>query len=230
MRSYRDIFPGRHTFLAVIHVDHERQTLDNIAIAQDNGAGGVFLINHSIRVEALLHIYEVAHRQFPSFWMGLNMLGSSPLEALGCIPSTAAGLWVDNAGVDDSGVSSDAQNFSSARRASQHWRGLLFGGIAFKHQPKVIDPAQAARAAIPHVDIITTSGSRTGSAPDPKKIEAMRSAIGTHPLAIASGITPSNVGDYMDHADCFLVATGISRSFTELDPKLVRKLARALAW
>jgi predicted TIM-barrel enzyme len=44
------------------------------------------------------------------------------------------------------------------------------------------------------------------------------------PLAIASGITPENVGDYLDVADCFLVATGISRSFTELEPSRVRRL------
>nr|NIN71503.1 hypothetical protein [Gemmatimonadota bacterium]NIO31186.1 hypothetical protein [Gemmatimonadota bacterium] len=49
-------------------------------------------------------------------------------------------------------------------------------------------------------------------------------AVGGFPLAIASGITPENVGDYLDVADCFLVATGISSSFTELDPVKVRSL------
>ena len=53
----------------------------------------------------------------------------------------------------------------------------------------------------------------------------MKEAVGDFPLAIASGITPENVADYLDVADCFLVATGISRSFTELDPAKVRSLS-----
>ena len=49
---------------------------------------------------------------------------------------------------------------------------------------------------------------------------------GDTPLAIASGITPENVEVYLPFADSFLVATGISRSFTELDPSKVRMLVQ----
>ena len=52
----------------------------------------------------------------------------------------------------------------------------------------------------------------------------MKQALGEFPLGIASGITPENVSEYLDIADCFLVATGISTSFTELDPVRVRAL------
>ena len=54
----------------------------------------------------------------------------------------------------------------------------------------------------------------------------MKQAIGDFPLAIASGITPENVKDYLEVADCFLVATGISNSFSELSPVRVRELVR----
>lgn len=56
------------------------------------------------------------------------------------------------------------------------------------------------------------------------KIAAIRAAIGSNPLAIASGITPANVTEYLDSTNCFLVATGISSSFTELDDKRVQDL------
>lgn len=58
----------------------------------------------------------------------------------------------------------------------------------------------------------------------PPAIQRMKQALGDTPLAIASGITPENVADYLPHADSFLVATGISRSFTELDPVRVQAL------
>jgi predicted TIM-barrel enzyme len=74
------------------------------------------------------------------------------------------------------------------------------------------------------MDVVTTSGPGTGIAAARAKIVAMKEAVGGFPLAIASGITPDNVADYLDVADCFLVATGISRSFTELDPEKTRTL------
>jgi len=52
----------------------------------------------------------------------------------------------------------------------------------------------------------------------------MKAALGDAPLAVASGITPENVSRHLPFADCFLVATGISRSFIELDPSRARKL------
>ena len=52
----------------------------------------------------------------------------------------------------------------------------------------------------------------------------MKHAIGDSPLAIASGITLENVSQYLPIADCFLVATGISESFFELDPVRTREL------
>jgi hypothetical protein len=52
----------------------------------------------------------------------------------------------------------------------------------------------------------------------------MKAALGRSPLAVASGITPDNVCEYLPHADCFLVATGISQSFHDLDPRRVARL------
>ena len=52
--------------------------------------------------------------------------------------------------------------------------------------------------------------------------------LGDHPLAIASGITPENVADYLPFADCFLVATGISTRIEELDAHRTRALIQAV--
>jgi predicted TIM-barrel enzyme len=74
------------------------------------------------------------------------------------------------------------------------------------------------------MEVVTTSGPGTGKAASPDKIRTMKQALGDFPLAIASGITPDNIDDYLPNADCFLVATGVSSSFDELDAKLVEQL------
>jgi hypothetical protein len=86
--------------------------------------------------------------------------------------------------------------------------------------------AAAARVSSRFIDVVTTSGPGTGLEAHRGKIATMKGAIGDFPLAIASGITPENANDYLDLADCFLVATGISDTFSELNPGLVRELVR----
>lgn len=232
---FRAVFPKLHTFLAVVHVQSLYQALCNIAIAVENGADGAFLINHSIGLDTLLHIYRKAKEEFPHFWLGLNMLGVEPLDTLNIsgIPMTAVGLWTDNAHIYAYGEAGSARTFLRMRKVRK-WEGIYFGGVAFKYQHKEVDVAFAARLATQYVDVITTSGDATGLAPDVEKIllmkEAACDAATDFPLAIASGMTPENVREYMPHADCFLVFTGISVPGTEnLDPQRVRGFADAIA-
>ena len=227
MSTYRTIFPKKHTFLAVIHAEGGEQALRNAIIAQQGGADGIFLINHNIACFQLIEIYHRIRKEIPNLWVGLNCL-SLGLRAINYVPEDTAGLWVDDAGIsEDKDPTYGARQFAASRKKSR-WQSLYFGGVAFKYRKEIVDVAQAARLAVPFVDVITTSGLATGQPADIGKIRAMKGAIGEHPLAIASGITPENVSQYMPHADCFLVATGISTSHTELDPQRVRALTQAL--
>jgi predicted TIM-barrel enzyme len=74
------------------------------------------------------------------------------------------------------------------------------------------------------MDVVNTSGPGTGRAAHREKIRAMKQAVGQFPLAVASGIIPENVTDYLEATDCFLVATGIAESFDEFDPDRVGEL------
>ena len=47
-------------------------------------------------------------------------------------------------------------------------------------------------------------------------------------LGIASGVTPENAYQYFPYVDAILLATGISRSFHELDNDKMAKLKQAL--
>ncbi len=227
MSTFKEVFRGKHTFFAVVHVEGGTQALHNARIAEREGADGIFLINHSISHASLLECYEVVRNQLPDLWVGLNCLdlGRSPFRV---IPNNTAGLWIDNAGIkEDRDPTMEARELATIRKSSG-WQGIYFGGVAFKYQSEVTDVAKVARLAVPFVDVVTTSGTGTGKAADVAKIQKMKEAIGDHPLAIASGITPENVHEYMPYADCFLVATGISDSPAELNTARVRKLSQAL--
>ncbi len=217
----------KHVFLPVIHVETEDQAVRNMKIARDSRADGVFLINHHIRWSQLLSVYDWVRGSFPTFWIGINCLDLDRAMALQHAPNGLQGLWTDSGGVTDLGVSPDFFYFENVRK-SHGWNGLYFGGVAHKGQLGVVDPALAAKYAIQHIDVITTSGDRTGEPPTVAKIQAMRRAINGHPLAIASGMTVDNVERFMPYCDCFLVASSIGSSFTELDPAKTAAFARKL--
>jgi len=228
MGKYQSVFNKRSTFLTVIHVEGTEQALRNAIIAKENGADGIFLINHNISYAALLHAYLKIVGELSKFWVGLNFLDLGR-RAVRVMPQDADGLWVDNAGIVEDGEDQVAEALRFDRSRKNHgWNGLYFGGVAFKYQAPVADVALVAKLAVPYVDVVTTSGDGTGEAADLGKIKKMKAAIGEHPLAVASGITPENVHAYVPYVDCFLVATGISHSHTELNPARVRALADIL--
>ena len=231
MSDFWKVFPKGNVFLVVIHVQTESQVLRNVKIAHEEGADGVFLISHgAVSAPDLLQFYRSVRRLYPSWWIGMNFLDCTALDALLIIPEDASGLWVDDAGIDEyvKDPRKSARLLWELRKQKVSWQGLYFGGVAFKYRQQVEDVAYVAELAVPYMDVITTSGDATGQPPTEEKIWAMREAIGDHPLAIASGIMPENIGRYLGVADGFLVATGISKSFTELDPARVRELAQII--
>ncbi len=219
-------FSNPKSVLAVIHCESADQALRNTEIAANCGCDGVFLINHSVSKETLLQIHHAVRTQFPNYWLGVNFLGALPIDVFRDYPLEGIdGIWTDNAAIDElKSEQHEAELIQTAIRQSG-WRGTYFGGVAFKYQRPVSDVALAARIASKYMDVVCTSGPGTGKAAASQKLAEMYQAIGSRvPLAVASGITPENVLDAISHVDVFLVATGISRSFTELDPQLVRSL------
>ena len=226
---FRSVFSRRHVVLPVVHVKSEEQTLRNVRIAHHAGADGVFLINHGISGERLLSIHKTVRAAHPDWWVGVNRLGAlSPADVFLSVDNSVSGVWVDSAMIDERSESQPHAQHVLEVQETTNWQGLYFGGVAFKYQRHVEDLAKAARNAAPYMDVVTTSGTGTGHAAHVEKIRVMKRALGEYPLAVASGITPDNVEDYLKIADCFLVATGISRSFHELDPDSVEELVHTV--
>jgi uncharacterized protein len=209
--AFRMRFSHPHAVLPVIHVSSESQALRNTELAQDCGADGVFLINHSISSRQLLEIHACAATKYPDFWLGVNCLDRSPQDVFSVISPKVDGVWSDTAAILETRQNQpEAQAVLFARKRRQC---LYFGGVAFKYQRAVVALLSAARIAAQYMDVITTSGPGTGKAAHVDKIRVMKTAVGDFPLAIASGITPENVGNFLPWSDCYLVATGISRGF-----------------
>ena len=183
------------------------------------GADGVFLINHGMADEELLLIHDAVADVHPDWWVGVNCLGLSPDEVFRAVSSKVGGVWTDNAGIEEGQEKQPFAKCVSVVRRTYASDCLYFGGVAFKYQRDVDDLEAACQIAGRYMSVVTTSGPGTGHAAGIEKIRRMRQALGKTPLAIASGITPENVGAYLPYADSFLVATGISHSFSELDPE-----------
>ena len=226
----------------VIHVQNAQQTTRNIGVAVAEGAQGVFLINHDFGVEDFLPIIREARRNFPALWMGVNFLAVTGKEAFPVLASLQGegcdidAYWADDARIDES-AGPDKQTEAEetlAIKKNSGWRGFYFGGTAFKKQREIspADYGAAASIAAQHMDVVTTSGVATGKQAEVSKVRTFRDAMGDAPLALASGVTPGNIGDYAQHVDAVLVATGINVAgdFYNIDSLKLRQLIRRSRW
>ncbi len=212
-------------FTPVIHCESREQTLRNVELLSSLAIQHCFLIGHSLSYRRLISIYEDVKHEYPHFWLGINFLDLNAESSVEAAPDGVNAIWVDDLGIDEY---AEVQELASKVHEKKHENVLLFGGIAFKYQREVRDLVKVAREAVKFCEVPTTSGDGTGVPASVNKIRMLKNAIGDKPLAIASGITPDNVYHYMDYISYYLVATGISDSFTELNPQKVKQLKENL--
>jgi hypothetical protein len=230
MGSFKEVFTNHHAVLPVIHVEDQKQVLRNAEIAYDEGADGVFLISmKGMRHRQLAEMQRIARTEFSTWFIGVNYLDLPTVSVFKHLDRGVSGVWVDDAQIDEFAERQIEAAIIDRARDTSGWKGLYFGGVAFKYQKEVDDFALAAKIASQFMDVVTTSGDKTGKPPDPEKIMLMKKAIGQAPLGIASGISPGNVADYKENADAFLVATSILIPGTEAFDKFkIRDLVSAV--
>ncbi len=234
MNRIADVFGIPSVLLPVVHPVGREEALAAVRVAHDLGVRGVFLIDQGMHERDVLQLVCEVRDRHPALWIGLNLLSRTPADALEIALDACTvidGIWSDNAGIDErrDGVQPHAEAFVTARR-SLDWNGLYFGGVAFKYQRKIAagDLGAAATAAVPYVDVLCTSGPGTGYAADVEKVRALRAGLGDHAMAIASGVTPDNVRDYLPYTQAFLVGTGIEQKLGIFDPAKIEALLRAM--
>jgi predicted TIM-barrel enzyme len=78
--------------------------------------------------------------------------------------------------------------------------------------------------------VVCTSGPGTAREADVGKVQAMRAGMGPDgALALASGVSESNVAGYLPHVDAYLVGTSIEIGFGILDPRKTARLHQLVA-
>ncbi|ARE42381.1 hypothetical protein RGUI_4355 (plasmid) [Rhodovulum sp. P5] len=222
----------------VIHVQDAGQALRNLDVIDGAGCPGAFLINHDFPMAPFLPILREIRAARPDLWLGVNFLaqpGNIAFPVLGDLAQEGFvfdAYWADDARIDERAAQQTEADEIARIREISGWDGLYLGGVAFKKQRPVApaDYTTAARTALPYMDVVCTSGIATGKEADLGKIETFRAALGTKPLALASGITPENAARYADVVDLFLVATGINfdGDFYNIDPARLDALLAAL--
>jgi predicted TIM-barrel enzyme len=238
-------------FLPVIHIQSVEQALRNAQLAFNHGADGVWLIDHQPNGPDPLKLTRqclLAVRQaYPDAFVGVNILfADTPADALAYVvrlnqDARVDGLWTDFGGIsmlrDQTFAGHEAQQFVQeqklAKLASNNALDIVhFGGVAFKGQQPIPHERLQDIAAFVHnnglLDVICTSGARTGRAADPGKVQELKSGAGNIPLALASGVASDNVADYLPFVQFFLVASSICSSFHELDTNKVAELSNAI--
>lgn len=233
MNRVEAVFGRKHVLLPVVHPVDRARALVAVDVAVRGGGDGIFLINQGLNEKEVLALINEVRGRHPDLWIGLNLLGRSPAEALRVAVETCGridGIWSDNAGVDERTEAQPVAHAFVEMRERLGWKGLYFGGVAFKYQREV-PAAQLGRAAAlagRYMDVVCTSGPGTGQAADPAKPAAMRAGAPDVAIALASGVTTANVHAYLPYVNAYLVGTGIERELGVLDPAEVEKLAAAI--
>lgn len=181
----------------VIHCLNYQQIKTNLEICKRNGIEMVFLINHHSSDVAILQLKDwfiMAKSEFPDIKIGLNFLQLNTEDSIKlCESIEADAIWTDYQG-------NIAHNIP------------LFGPVAFKYQKHVPDDMleSVCKEAIKNFEVITTSGPATGKPASIEKIKNIRSYIGDHKLAIASGVNKLNKKLFEPYVDYMLVASSIT--------------------
>lgn len=230
--GFRNAFSdGRVAVFPVIHVLNNEQAERNARIVAESACPGLFLINHDFPYPEFLPIVQHVRRALPDLWIGVNFLGVTGKQAFPVLAELEAkgtqidAYWADDARIDEKHTvdhQGEAQEILDTKLECG-WKGLYFGGTAFKKQ-RPVDPKDyntSAAIACSYMDVVTTSGVATGHSADLDKIRTFRAACDETPLALASGITPENISHYAPLVDAVLVATGINvqDDFYNIDPK-----------
>lgn len=203
----------------VIHIVSEAQAVSNMLLCRRNAISKVMLISHVQGTEYLKDIYLKLKSIFPDNWFGINFLGESSYDAAGIVASMPYSirpnaLWCDNGHLFRIGEDEVAVRINERLKDKDV---LHFGGVHFKYQKHIsgIDEEWVLKRAVELIDVITTSGAGTGKPASESKIAGLRSKIGNHPLAIASGVDYMNASMFGNYVDYMLVASSITNPVTE---------------
>ena len=229
-----EVFGESRVLLPVVHPVSRDEAMRSVATIDRAGAKGCFLIDQGMSERDVLALVLEVRAAFPELWVGVNLLGRSPADALATALDACAGridaIWSDNAPIAERATAQPAADAFVAARRERGWNGLYFGGVAFKYQREIAfaDLGRTAGLAARYMDVLCTSGPGTGKAADPDKVRAIHEGAGGAAIALASGVTAENAHVYTPYVDAILVGTGLEASLGVIDEAKLTALLAAL--
>lgn len=178
-------------------------------------------------VGAMAVAIQAVRTSFPGLRLGVNVLRNDAESALGIAVATGARFIRVNvhigAAVTDQGTI-EGRAWDTLRRRGDLVPGIgILADVRVKHaRPLVARPlAEEVRDLRLRgmADGVIVTGSATGAGTDPAEVAAVREALPDSPVLVGSGVTSSTVGNFLPHADGFIVGS----SLQEPDPVTGRK-------
>lgn len=211
--------------IPVIHFKDEDLAFSNAELCAQYNTYGIFLISMDGDNEGLCALARKIKNLYPKLKVGVNLLGNTALN--GIFDSMNYGLdmtWSDSPVVTSHEIKPEAYLIANEIKNTEH---MFFNSVAFKYQKEETNLSKAVLNSKLMNFIPTTSGEATGKAAELSKLHTMKEALKDYPLAIASGLTPSNVVEYIPYIEYGLVATGISEDFYTFDRLKMGSITRS---
>ena len=215
---------GGPKIIPVLHLSNDVNYLKQVRKVRDAGADGIFLIDHeSDTTDRLDEAVQLTKKRAEGFPIGVNYLqivnGLAALTHVWLMSQQDPNyikpdmLWADK--ISSPGHAEYLSQIypnvilpNNTRRADLP---IFFGSTSFKYTVEYTENPELAVSLAkrdePLVDVLVTSGAATGASANPDKIKAIKNAI-TKPLALSSGVTQENVGQYPG-VNVFMVSSSI---------------------
>lgn len=210
------------SLFVVVYIEPEpeaemlKHAMSDVQASIEGGADAIVLINEESSFAQLDTALTQVRGEFPNATLGANFLGDET-EPYGFQKSFELAqkhhlqlVWTDFSGVDAM-VDYPPMDF---HRLQSIDRGNFFycSGIQFKYG-RFVDTQKpietSALQAMGWLDGINISGSATGVTCEIDKVKRVRTAIGNHPIGLASGVNTENVGAFLPFIDYALVGTSL---------------------
>ncbi len=189
-------------------------------------------------VAAMSVIAAAIRRELPSVPMGINVLKNDARSALAV--ACAVGAAFIRVNVHFGAVVADQGIVQTDAYATLRDRRLLdadvriFADVQGKHAAPLapVEIEQEARDLVNRglVDALVVSGRATGEATAIADLKRVRSAVGSVPLLVGSGVAPDSVAELLSIADGVIVGTFVKRDGVvrnPVDPARARALVSA---
>ncbi len=221
------MYGSNNKLIIVVHIinepntDIKERTLEQVKIAFNNNADGVFLTigEACLSVKTIVDCYSYIRKLFPFEFIGINFMCDS-VTAATSVPIDANALWIDK-GLGQVNYLTDILNAKQILQQRQ-WKGLYFGGFCLKGNNQLLfelpnNLCNQNWEPEKYFDVCVTSGISTGIPIDLNHLKIISAKANGVPLALASGVNETNITSFIPYVNYFIVGTGVEKNSLDLN-------------